>query len=327
MISHSKPCLGDEEVDAAARVIRSGSLAHGPEVEAFEAECAAFVGRKYAIAVSSGSAALHLSLIALGVGPGDRVGMPSYACAALAQAARWQRALPIVSDIGDDYNLRAKPDLTDCHAVILPHLFGKTAVLPNHPSIIEDLAQSLGGETGRATTLAITSFYATKMMATGEGGMALTDDQALAEAIRDRRDYDNRDHFSVRYAYKLTDLQAALGRVQLRRLPEFVARRRALAQQYLQAFAGLPLRTPSPANHVFFRFVVALQQRDALAAHLAARGVDAKRPVYRPLHHYFGGDCPNSERAHRECLSVPLYPALTDAEAAHVIESVRRFFD
>lgn len=327
MIPHSKPCLGEEEIEAVSRVIRSGMLAQGPEVDAFETECAALVGRKYAVAVNSGSAALHLALIALGVGPGDRVGMPSYVCAALAQAARWQRALPVLADIGDDYNLRENPDLGDCIAVIVPHLFGKTAALPNHPLIIEDIAQSLGGATGRASTVAVASFYATKMAATGEGGMVLTDDPAFAEIVRDRRDYDNRDHFSVRYAYKLTDLQACLGRVQLRRLPEFVARRRALAEQYLDAFAGLPLRLPDAENHVFFRFVVATPQRDALAEHLAARGVDAKRPVYRPLHHYFGGDCPNAERAHRECLSLPLYPALSTVETAHVIESVLRFFD
>lgn len=327
MIPHSKPYFGEEEIEAAARVIRSGRLAQGPEVEAFEAECAALAGRQYAVAVSSGSAGLHLALIALGIGPGDRVGMPSYVCAALAQAARWQRALPILCDIGGDYNLCAGTDLTGCNAVVLPHLFGKTAPRPEHAFIIEDIAQSLGGETGRATALAVASFYATKMVATGEGGMVLTDDPALADAVRDRRDYDNRDHFSVRYAYKMTDLQAALGRVQLHRLPGFIARRRALAQQYLEAFAGLPLRLPDPAHHVFFRFVVATPQRDAVAAHLAACGVDAKRPVHRPLHHYFGGECPNAERAHRECLSLPLYPALTEAEAALVIESVRRFFD
>lgn len=327
MIPHSKPCLGEEEIEAVSRVIRSGMLAQGPEVDAFEAECAAFVGRKCAVAVSSGSAALHLALIALGVGPGDRVGMPSYVCAALAQATRWQRALPVLADIGDDYNLREDQDLGDCNALIVPHLFGKKAGLPDHPLVIEDVAQSLGGATGRASALAIASFYSTKMIATGEGGMVLTDDSSLADIVRDRRDYDNRDHFSVRYAYKMTDLQAALGRAQLHRLPQFIARRRALAAQYLDAFEGLPLRMPNPADHVFFRFVVATPQRDALAAHLAARGVDAKRPVYCPLHHYFGSDCPAAERAHRECLSIPLYPALGNAEAAHVIESVLRFFD
>ena len=327
MIPHSKPFLGEEEVDAAARVIRSGLLAQGPEVEAFESECAAFVGRRHAVAVNSGSAALHLALIALGIGPGDRVGMPSYACAALAQAARWQRAVPILGDTGRDYTLLPGADLSECKAVIVPHLFGKTAALAWAAPVVEDLAQSIGGETGRATPVAVASFYATKMLATGEGGMVLTDDASLADAVRDRRDYDNRDHFHVRFANKLTDLQAALGRVQLRRLPGFIERRRALAAQYLEAFRDLPIGLPDPDRHVFFRFVIATPRRDALAARLGTCGVSAKRPVYRPLHHYFGSDCPNAERAHRECLSLPLYPALSDAEARHVVESVLRFFD
>lgn len=327
MIPHSKPVMGEEEVEAAARVLRSGCLAQGPEVDALEVECAALVGRRYAVAVNSGSAALHLALIALGVTPGDAVGMPAYVCAALLQAARWQGARPVLGDVDRHGNLRADADLSACRAVMAPHLFGKRVALPKHGAVIEDVAQSLGGSTGREGVAAIGSFYATKLVAAGEGGILLTDDADLAACARDRRDYDNREVDAVRYAYKLTDVQAAVARVQLRRLPGFLARRREIAAAYAEAFHGLPLELPDPADHVFFRYVIATDRRDALEAHLHAQGVDAKRPVFRPLHHYIGGDYPGADRAHREFLSIPIYPALTDAEQAHVIESMRRFFE
>jgi len=209
-------------------VLRSGNLAQGREVAAFEDECAAVVGRKHGVAVNSGTAALHLALIGMGVSSGDTVAMPSYACAALAQAAAWEGASPLPCDIDADYNL--DPALIPSHAkaVIVPHLFGAAATLPDHPQLIEDLAQSFGGSTGRGPALAVTSFYATKMMTTGEGGMIFTDDEALADLFRDWRDYDNRSDFRVRRACKMTDFQAAMGRVQLRRLPEFIARRTEL---------------------------------------------------------------------------------------------------
>lgn len=327
MIPHSRPDMGTEEAKAVARVARSGRLAQGPEVESFEAECAAFTGRRYAVAVNSGSAALHLALIALGVGGSAAAGMPSYACAALLQAARWQQARVVLGDIGPDFNLSPHARFDGCHAVIVPHLFGKKAAFPPGTPVVEDLAHAIGGDTGRESPVAIASFYATKMITTGEGGMLLTDNADIADCARDRRDYDNRDALETRYNYKMTDMQAALGRVQLRRLPGFIKKRRAIAARYTEAFSNLPLRLPDPRHHVFYRYVVATEQRDALEAHLAACGVDAKRPVYRPLHHYLGGDYPRAEQAHRECLSIPLYPALSEEEIRHVIQSVRLFFD
>lgn len=327
MIPHSKPYLGEEEVAAAARVIRSGRLAQGAEVAAFEAECAALTGRRCAVAVSSGAAAIHLGLLALGIGVGDMVAMPSYACAALFQATRWAGAQPLLCDSGPDWNLNPDAVPQGVRAVILPHLFGAPARIPHTSgALMEDIAQSIGGETGKTGVIAIASFYVTKMLATGEGGMILTDDAALAEEVRDRRDYDCRNDDKPRFAYKMTDIQAAIGREQLKRLPEFVSRRRAIAAQYLEAFAGLPLALPNPAGHVFFRFVVATPHRGALEAALAQDGIEAKRPVYCPAHHALGGVFPMAERAHRECLSIPIYPAMTSLETRDVIECVLKFF-
>ncbi len=325
-IPHSKPCLGQEERAAVDHVLASGMLAQGAQVQAFEAECAALVGRQYGIAVSSGTAALHLALAVLGIGPKNTVGMPAYVCAALPQAATAQRARPVLADIGADYNLLPNALPQDTSLAIVPHLFGGRAALPPGKPVIEDIAQSIGGPTGRDGDITVASFYATKMLTTGEGGMLLTDDENLAASARDRRDYDNRPDFIPRFAYKMTDFQAAIGRAQLKRLHGFIHRRRAIAAQYNDAFQGLPLTPPKGKDHVFFRYVIATSARDALMAHLREAGIDAKPPVYRPLHHWFGGTFPMAERAHNEALSLPLYPALLPKEVESVVESLHRFY-
>lgn len=327
MIPHSKPFIGEEEQRAAARVLASGCLAEADEVAAFERECAAFCGRRYGVAASSGTAALHLALGALGLNGDDTVAVPSYACAALLTAVRLQGVRAVPCDVDASLNLDPEAVPDDCRAAIAAHLFGARARMPRCGAVVEDIAQRFDGSTGRATRVAVASFYATKLLTTGEGGMLLTDDPAIEAYARDRRSYDNRDDFLTRYPYKMTDLQAAIGRVQLRRLPYFLERRREIAHLYNDAFAELPLRLPDLSDHVCFRYVVATPDRTAFEAHLQRNGVDAKRPVYRPAHHYVGGGAfPNAERAHDEILSLPIYPALLDAEIEHVIESVRCFW-
>lgn len=327
MIPHSKPFIGEEEIDAVSRVLCSGHLAQGAETEAFEAECAALVGRRYAVAASSGTAALQLALAILNVGEGHSVAIPSYACAALAQTVCGRRAKPVLCDSGADYNMEPRAVSVDIHAAIVPHLFGARAALPALDGfLIEDIAQSIGGPTGTSGVISIASFYATKLCTTGEGGMLLTDDEGLAEAARDRRDYDNRDDFVERFACKMTDFQAALGRVQLRRLPGFVERRREIAREYDAAFSALPMTLPKGREHVYFRYVIGTEEREGLEQHLRACGVGAKRPVYRPAHHYFGGEFPNAQRAHDLALSLPIYPGLLPAEVRTVIESVLAFY-
>lgn len=327
MIAHSKPYLGPEESEAAARVLASGHLAQGAEVEAFEKECAERFGRRYGVAVSSGTAALHLALGAVGVGTGDSVAVPSYSCAALITAVRLQQADPVLCDVGDDCNLDPRGVPGHCSTVIVPHLFGGPAALPESGVVIEDVAQSLGGPGGCATPVAVASFYVTKLMTTGEGGMLLTDDEGIAEYGRDRRDYDKRENFQVRYPYKMTDLQAAVGRVQLGRLSWFLERRREIAQEYCEALARLPLALPVGDGHVYFRYVVRTERRDGLEAYLNVQGVDAKRPVYRPAHHFLGGMFDGAERAHQECLSLPIYPSMVDADVRRVIDCVVQYME
>ncbi|MEK7794231.1 MAG: DegT/DnrJ/EryC1/StrS family aminotransferase, partial [Candidatus Hydrogenedentota bacterium] len=231
-IPHSAPTLGAEEAEAASRIIASGRVAQGAETEAFEKECAEFVGRGYGGAVSSGTAALHLALKVAGMGEGKYVAIPSYACAALVTATHMAGARAALCDCAADFNVPKRKYPQDADAAIVAHLFGKTADFPDAGCIVEDIAQSIGGGTGRTGKTTICSFYATKLMTTGEGGVVLTDDVGVAEELRDMRDYDNRDVYQQRFAYKMTDLQAAIGRVQLRRLPGFIARRREIAERY-----------------------------------------------------------------------------------------------
>ncbi len=332
MIPHSRPDIGEAEVDAAARVLRAGMLAQGAEVAGFEAECAAFAGTRHAVAVNSGTAALHLALVVMGMGPGRTVALPSYACAALLQAVTLAGATPRLLDCapGDDHP-NANPGTPPPDATIVAHLFGaRQSELPEGP-ILEDLAQALAPGAALARPVSIASFYATKLLTTGEGGMLLTNDAGLADEARDRRDYDNRDDWKPRFAYKMTDLQAAIGRVQLARLPQFLARRRALAAQYDAGLedaglAGLPLERPHAPGHLYFRYVVRTPARDALMAHLAQCGIAAKSPVYRPLHTVYGSaDCAEAARAHAVNVSLPLYPSLTESQILRVLQSVQQW--
>ena len=337
MIKHSAPTIGEEEIEAVTQVLRSGNLAQGTEVEAFERECAEFVGRRYGVAVSSGTAALHMALAALGVSSDSVVALPAYACSAIITAVCLQGGVAALCDVGPEGNLdlATLPDAYDVATVA--HLFGAPAGLPSGTDVIEDIAQSLGGETGKATRVAVASFYATKLMTTGEGGMVLTDDAGIAEFVRDRRDYDNRDDFIPRYSYKLTDIQAAIGRAQLRKLPSYIERRREIADKYLDALGDLPMAMPAREGHVFFRFVVQTDEREPLRDHLQQCGIEAKQPVFQPTHRYFSdkpsnghvrlrGSYPGAEVAHERGLSLPIYPSLLERDVSHVIDSVRRFF-
>jgi dTDP-4-amino-4,6-dideoxygalactose transaminase len=338
LIAHSAPVVGAEEEAAVLRVLRSGRLAQGPEVAAFEQECAAIAGRRYGVAVSSGTAAIHLALTSMNLPAGADVVIPAYACASLLTATALQGAVACICDVDEDFNLDPRVVPRDAKAAIVPHLLGKRATLPTHPVVIEDIAQSLGAPWGRDGVMAVASFYATKLITTGEGGMLLTDDEGLAEFARDRRDYDNRDDFVPRFSYKMTEMQAALGRAQLGRLPGFLAKRRVIAAEYLEAFRELPLGLPNPDEHVFFRFVITTNAQDALLGRLNEEGIEAKRPVYRPAHHYTrggnlrgtawcAGPCLEADRAHEAAVSLPIHPSMGRSEVDSVIEVVRRFFD
>lgn len=340
MIPHSRPTIGPEDVDAVARVLQSAHLSQGTEVELFEGEVAAFVQRRGGVATSSGTAALHLSLLALGVGPGDEVLLPSYTCVAVLHAVRHAGAVPRLVDIADGEYAMSLRDAqlrmtARTRAIIVPHMFGMSADLRGLEQldlpIIEDCAQALGATyrgrpAGSLGTIAICSFYATKVITTGEGGMLLSDSEVVLRRARDLRDYDGRDGLRTRFNYKMTDFQAALGRSQLNRLPAFLARRRALAARYGAALRVFPAALPAGAPgrpHSFYRYVIGVDDAQRLARLLHDRGVECKLPVPRPLHRSLrqaGFD--RTDRAAATALSIPLYPSLTDDDADAVLRAV-----
>jgi dTDP-4-amino-4,6-dideoxygalactose transaminase len=328
---------------AVARVVRSGALAQGAEVAALEAEVGAMLGLPAGVAVSSGTAALHLALLGLGIGPGDEVILPSYVCVAPLHAVEYVGARPRLADADPaSYNLDpadVQRRLTRrTRAIIVPHQFGLPADLDSllelGVPLIEDCAQAMGARyrgrpVGGFGAVAIVSFYATKLLTTGEGGMLLSRDRRLLARLRDRRDYDERHRRAVRYNYKLTDFQAALGRSQLRRLPAMLARRAAIADRYRRAWEGLPLRLPAldvRQSHVYHRFVIAVPgSARTTAQRLSGMSVTARPPVFQPIHMTLRLDgFPGATHAFRHALSVPLYPALSSREEARVIRAVQR---
>lgn len=329
LIPHSQPMLGAAEIKKTAEVIGSGQIAQGRMVAEFETAIADRMGIHSALAVSSGTAALHMTLVAMGIAAGDEVIMPSFVCSALLHAVSYVGAAPVLAEIDPVTYCMDPGDVKNritarTRAIIVPHIFGRAAdlnaLLAFGVPLIEDCAQSTGGSyAGRSLGsfghAAIFSFYATKVMTTGEGGMIVTGSHDLFERLYDLRDYDNKDDYHLRFNYKMTDLQAALGLCQLERLPEFIGRRRQIAAQYNRSLAELPLRLPrESSDHIFYRYVIdAGQDVTPLIETLYNKGVACTRPVYKPLHRFLNlKGYPKTDNAWRNSLSVPLYPALSD---------------
>ncbi len=342
IVPHSRPAVGEEEAKAAEGVILSGRIAQGSVVDDFEHFCADFIGVKNGVAVSSGTAALHLSLLSLGVGPGDEVIVPDYACSALLNAVFHTGAEPMPVDIiPGDYNLdpeSVRKALTPkTKAVLVVHAFGLPANVQEIKSfglpVIEDIAQSFGASlngsmTGSLGDMSVVSFYATKLMTTGEGGMIFSNSDKLIEKVRDLRDYDEKDDYSVRYNYKSTDIQAAIGLVQLKRLDGFIKKRRSVAEFYNASFKSLPVHLPLFAEdrgHIFFRYIIEVERPvDDVIESLYRMGVGVRRPVYKTLGSYLGRlHCRRSQDAWERAVSIPLYPSLSDEEIAKVADAVK----
>jgi dTDP-4-amino-4,6-dideoxygalactose transaminase len=337
-IPHSRPALGEPEAKAVAEVVRGGWIAQGRQVAAFEQAIAKVTGQAQGVAVSSGTAALYLALAALGIGADDEVVIPSYVCTALWHAVRQTGAKPILVDI-EPASYHPSPQAVTrvltrrTKAVIVPHMFGLPAdivTLKNHGiPIIEDCAQTLGmtvrgtavGGTGE---LAICSFYATKLLTAGEGGMVLGRDESLVGRVRAFRQYDEHEAPERAFNYKMTDMQAALGLCQVARLESFLARRQAIASRYHEAVRQSGL-TPPPAapglEHGYFRYVVRLSGPVGPALDRArVLGIECRRPVDPPIHRYLGKKgFPETDAAWERALSIPLYPALTDHEVDRVV--------
>jgi len=341
-VPHSRPFLGEEEAEVAAGVIRSGHVAQGEHVAALEALFALRYGRAGALAVNSGTAALHLVMAAMGIGNGDEVIIPDYVCSALLNAIRHAGARPVPADI-DPHTLTI--DTADAaarvtkrtRAIVAVHLFGMPADMDGLMGlgipVIEDCAQSVGGSyhgrplggIGHASAF---SFYATKVITSGEGGMALFSSRDESARARDMRDYDNRDDDAVRYNYKMTDIQAAIARIQFRRIDDFIARREKIARRYSAEFSDIDVELPMDVpGRIWFRYVIRLKNESYVESWIQKTGrygVVCARPVFKPLHRLMGlSGFEKSEDAWNRLVSVPIYPAMKESEIGQVIDAVK----
>lgn len=347
VIPHSRPTLptAEEWAEVTGR-LAPGWAADGPCVRAFQSAVAPWLGAEAGTAVNSGSTALQLALLAAGVTPGSQVAVPAYCCAALLNAISGAGARPLLVDsVPGGYHLSvddlARRWTSDVSAIVAVHMFGDPVELEPLNQfgvpVIEDCAQSLGAThrnrfTGAEGALAIGSFYATKVLTTGHGGVVTSTDSRLLAAVTNLTEYDNRDDWQPRFSVGMSEVQAALGLWQLERLPRFLARRRAIAAYYMERVAGnlgiTPAnRWPTGAEPIYYRFTLRAHEADTAFRLLRERGVDAKRPVYQPLHHYLGGDYPQAQLAHEQIVSLPIYPTLTDAEAEAVMDAVESLRD
>ena len=354
MIPIARPDIGPEEAQAVAEVLAGGMIAQGRRVAELEERWAHQVGVRHAVATSNGTTALMSIFAGLGLGPGDEAVTVAHTFAATANAILSTGATPVFVDIERDTFLidakRIEAAITPRTRVIVPvHLFGLVAdmdmiraIADRHGlAVVEDACQAHGatyrdrvaGSFGHGAF----SLYATKNMTTAEGGFITTDDDGLADWLRLYRNQGMRSRYEFEilgYNFRLTDVAAAIGLVQLDKLERNTARRQAIAEAYDAAFADLPVRTPvTPVGrtHVFHQYVLDVGDgRDAILAGLRQRGVAADVyypvPVHRQAYIQERGlhaDLPETDRAAARTLALPMFPGLTESEQLQVIDAVR----
>ena len=355
MIPYGRQLLDDDDIAAVTAALRGDWLTGGPALEEFESALRAHTGARHAVAFANGTAALHGALAVAGIGPGDRVLTSPLSFVASANCARFVGATAGFVDI-DPKTLNLDPAAVgDCDALVAVHFAGlpvDLASLTNRPRIVvEDAAHALGaatpdGPVGNCarSDLCTFSFHPVKAVTTGEGGAVTTNSDEFAGALRRFRSHGmvhrpERGGWcyeidTIGYNYRLTDIQAALGTSQLRKLRRFVGRRNELAARYRELLAGLPIdlppEAPPGAHHAYHLFAVRVPKRREVydAMHAAGIGVQVHYvPIYaHPLYAGTGAasDFPETERAYAGLLSLPIFPALTDAEQDRVIAALTR---
>lgn len=350
-----------EELDAAVlETLASGAYVSGPRVEAFERDFAAYCGAGEAIALNSGTSALHLALLALGIGPGDEVITTAMTFVATVAAIRYAGATPVLVD-ADLRSFNIDPTLIEraitprTKAIIPVHLHGRLAdmdailrVAGRHGiPVIEDAAQAHGAEwegrrAGTFGEIGCFSFYPGKNLgACGEGGGVVTNRADLAATVRQLRDWGQAgryNHVHHGFNYRMDGIQGAILQVKLRHLPAWTDARRRVADIYDRLLAGSGIATPAKPDgleHVYHVYAIRSAARDRLADGLAAAGVATGMHYPRPVHlqpayadlGYHEGDFPVAERLAREMLSLPIYPELTEAQQQHICDALLRLHE
>lgn len=373
LLPYSLPLIGEEEIAEVTDSLRSGWVTTGPKVKRFEQEFAAYVGAKHAVAVNSCTAALHTSLAALDIGPGDEVIVPTLTFCATANVVEHLGATPVIVDVDRNFHISTEAVCRSISprtkAIVPVHYAGQacslTEILDIADSygipVVEDAAHAAGAQFGRrkigshGRTVCF-SFYATKNMTTGEGGMVTTGDDALAERLRmlslHGMSHDAWKRYSQAgswyyevlepgYKYNMTDIQAALGIHQLRRLDQFVCRRQEIAARYDEAFSDLteillPPRIPD-RNHTFHLYPIRVRgdqlqlSRSKFVEELRAHNISAsvhfiplhRHPFYRDRYGYRPEQFPIAEEMYHGLLSLPVYPKMNEQDVNDVICAVR----
>jgi dTDP-4-amino-4,6-dideoxygalactose transaminase len=346
------PDTGDLELAAVAEVLESGFLTMGPKVEEFEAALARACETPHAVCVSNGTAALHLALLALEIGPGDEVVVPAYTFPATANVVLLTGARPVLVDVNPetmnaDVERMAAAVTPRTRAILAVHLFGRPveweeleAVVPERVALVEDAAGALGARRrGRACgglgVMGCLSFHPRKIVTTGEGGAVLCRSAEHAEAVRSFRHHGIRTQPAYDIPrpstnYRLSDLQCAVGIPQLARLDGLLAARTRVAAGYGERLAGRAV-LPSAADgdvHGWQAYVIQLERRDEALAELRAEGIEVQIGQYG-LHHLSlysdQGPFPGADRCFEQSLALPLHSRLTDADLDSVTEALERF--
>jgi dTDP-4-amino-4,6-dideoxygalactose transaminase len=349
MIPAAKPEIGAEERAAVDRVMQSGMLAQGPEVAAFEEEFSQLVGGLHSVALNSGTSALHMAFLAGGIGAGDEVIVPSFSFAATANAVALTGATPVFVDIElDTFNIDPaafEAAITPRTKAVMPvHLYGHPAAMgqildiakKHDLQVYEDAAQAVaasldGTPVGAFGLAASFSFYPTKNMTSGEGGMVTTPDATLARAVRVLRNQGMEKRYEnevVGFNTRMTDIHAAIGRVQLTKLAGWTAKRQANAAFLNEHLEGVitPVTAPG-AVHVWHQYTIRVpEDRDGFAEALSAKGVGSgvyyPTPIHRLPSFKLDVDLPATEQAAAQALSLPVYPSLTQDELETIVEAV-----
>ena len=353
MIPIARPQMGEEEKERVWEAMSSGSLAQGPRVKQLEDEFAAFVGADHAVATSSGTTALHLALLGHEIGPDDEVITVPFTFIASANSIVYTGARPVFVDIDErDFTM----DVEQVEAAITPRtkaimpvsLYGQPADMPaiaeiaerRGLAVIEDAAQAhgaaVGGQKSGTWGAGAFSFYPTKNMTTGEGGMITTRDGAYAERVRLLREHGMKvryHHDVVGYNFRMTDIAAAIGLAQLPKLPSYNERRRSIAARYDAELRGVVTPFVRPGvTHVYHQYTIRVNERDAFAEKLKERGVGSAIYYPIPVHRqkpflamgYGDQTYPVTDRLTAQVVSIPVHPALSDDEVDAVIAAVNQ---
>lgn len=350
MIPHNKPSIGNDDFESVLATLDSKWIAPGKIVKDFEFELAKYLSSDgYAVAVDSGTSALHLSLIALDIKKGDEVIIPTYVCTAILNAINYVGATPVITDINSyDYNISYEDTLQkitpNTKAIIIPHMYGIPAdiekFLELNIPLIEDCAQSIGAKyknqkVGTFGDISIFSFYATKLLTTAKGGAVFSKNKKLIDDIFDLINFDCRPTYKVRYNYHLSDLQATLGLSQLKKLDLFINNRKEISEEYneiIEKKKVLLVKVDGSKERVWYRYVIISEEKpEIIIEAFSKEGINIINPLenWELLHNYLGlnrDNFPNSESITQKTVSIPIYPSLSDNEIIKIKKAINKIY-